>query len=326
MEGDTYVCEKCGNTLLKSNKLLHDLRCTSQNNNNINNINNNIPNTNNNNSIPTLLDKDNLLLLDQIKAKLDIMEKKIDRLQLHSDSDNNSESNSKNRNQSDNENEFDDDEVSDYGIGNDSDNEGTNIEINNNIYIGNRNRVDSNDRYISGNYNNRNNVGNNNMNNYRYNNYGNNQRNNNNYRYFLNNNRNNYRNDNYRNNQRNSNDYRYFGNINLNNRNNHTNRNFNNNINYLRDENIEDINDFVYGFGGEHHKVNNNIINNYPVSKIKDVDKLMEEKRKCCICLEDYKNDDEVLTLPCIHIFHSNCIKSWAERQNNCPICKYELK
>ena len=30
---NTYKCERCGNTLLKSNKLLHDLKCTSFNNN-----------------------------------------------------------------------------------------------------------------------------------------------------------------------------------------------------------------------------------------------------------------------------------------------------
>ena len=304
MEGDTYLCEKCGSTLLKSNKLLHDLRCTSQNNNN---ININIHNTNNIN-LDTNITKENALLLKQIKEKLDIMNHKIDNLELYSDSDNNSESNSKNRYQFGNEDE-DDDEVSDYGVGNDNDNDndGTKIEINNNFYNfnnDNRNRGHNNFRYISSNQNHRNN---------NINNYSNNQRNN-------------FRNNNYGNNQRNNNDYRYFGNINLNNRNNHANRNFSNYNNYLENEDIQDEDDLDFRFGEGNQGINKNIINNYPISKIKDVDKLMEEKRKCCICFEDYKNDDEVLTLPCIHLFHSKCIKAWTERQNKCPICKYELK
>ena len=49
-------------------------------------------------------------------------------------------------------------------------------------------------------------------------------------------------------------------------------------------------------------------------------------KKKCTICLEDYVNGDNSIALPCIHIFHANCIKTWLKENNSCPICKNEIK
>lgn len=44
----------------------------------------------------------------------------------------------------------------------------------------------------------------------------------------------------------------------------------------------------------------------------------------CSVCLEDFKENDEVITLPCSdrHIFHSQCILEWLPRNNACPLCK----
>ena len=67
------------------------------------------------------------------------------------------------------------------------------------------------------------------------------------------------------------------------------------------------------------------LLNNLPETQIEDVSKLDAEKRNCTICLEDFKNKDKALILPCIHLFHKNCIKNWLKKQNNCPICKFKL-
>jgi len=68
-----------------------------------------------------------------------------------------------------------------------------------------------------------------------------------------------------------------------------------------------------------------NTIDSFPISQIKDINKLDEEKKKCLICLENFKTGEYTIILPCIHIFHSDCIKRWMKAKNICPICKYKI-
>lgn len=43
----------------------------------------------------------------------------------------------------------------------------------------------------------------------------------------------------------------------------------------------------------------------------------------CAICLEEYKNMDDVGTLKtCGHDYHVSCIRKWLSMKNMCPICK----
>jgi hypothetical protein len=43
----------------------------------------------------------------------------------------------------------------------------------------------------------------------------------------------------------------------------------------------------------------------------------------CVICLEEYKNMDDVGMLRgCRHDFHAGCIRKWLSMKNVCPICK----
>ena len=63
----------------------------------------------------------------------------------------------------------------------------------------------------------------------------------------------------------------------------------------------------------------------YPISVIKDINKLVEDKKRCIICLENFKNGDESIILPCVHIFHSKCIRRWVERKRTCPFCNYKI-
>ena len=67
------------------------------------------------------------------------------------------------------------------------------------------------------------------------------------------------------------------------------------------------------------------ILNNLPETQIEDVSKLDSEKKNCVICLEDFKNKDKAIILPCIHLFHKNCINNWLKTKNICPICKFKL-
>ena len=67
------------------------------------------------------------------------------------------------------------------------------------------------------------------------------------------------------------------------------------------------------------------ILNNLPETNIEDATKLDADKKNCVICLEDFKNGDKATVLPCIHMFHSNCLIDWLKTQNSCPICKFKL-
>jgi Ring finger domain len=42
----------------------------------------------------------------------------------------------------------------------------------------------------------------------------------------------------------------------------------------------------------------------------------------CAICLCDFEAGDEVVALPCIHFFHSQCVKAWLVQTRTCPLCR----
>ncbi|XP_024016779.1 E3 ubiquitin-protein ligase MBR2 isoform X2 [Eutrema salsugineum] len=48
-----------------------------------------------------------------------------------------------------------------------------------------------------------------------------------------------------------------------------------------------------------------------------------DEQTKCAICLEEYKEKEELGELKgCGHGYHGGCIKKWLSMKNSCPICK----
>lgn len=49
------------------------------------------------------------------------------------------------------------------------------------------------------------------------------------------------------------------------------------------------------------------------------------ERTKCAICLENYKVDEIIRTLPCFHIYHVGCVDRWLGSKSLCPICKHSV-
>eukprot|EP01089_Gocevia_fonbrunei_P000688 TRINITY_DN1067_c0_g1_i1.p1 TRINITY_DN1067_c0_g1~~TRINITY_DN1067_c0_g1_i1.p1 ORF type:complete len:419 (-),score=68.32 TRINITY_DN1067_c0_g1_i1:50-1306(-) len=47
---------------------------------------------------------------------------------------------------------------------------------------------------------------------------------------------------------------------------------------------------------------------------------------QCSICLTDYDEGDQIVTLPCVHNFHAECIKTWLKDSRLCPLCKAEVE
>lgn len=44
---------------------------------------------------------------------------------------------------------------------------------------------------------------------------------------------------------------------------------------------------------------------------------------ECSICIDNFKEGQEVIKLPCNHLFHKNCIKSHLINYNDkCPLCR----
>jgi len=56
-----------------------------------------------------------------------------------------------------------------------------------------------------------------------------------------------------------------------------------------------------------------------------EVQNLPPESMSCPICMEDFKQGDEQMTLPCFHKFHKGCSHEWLHRQGTCPICKHRV-
>ena len=43
----------------------------------------------------------------------------------------------------------------------------------------------------------------------------------------------------------------------------------------------------------------------------------------CSSCMELFTSRTNISTIPCGHVFHTNCIKSWLQTgQSNCPQCR----
>jgi hypothetical protein len=42
----------------------------------------------------------------------------------------------------------------------------------------------------------------------------------------------------------------------------------------------------------------------------------------CSICLDNYRDGQNTITLPCKHIFHSECILKWFDSKSTCPYCR----
>ena len=101
--------------------------------------------------------------------------------------------------------------------------------------------------------------------------------------------------------------------------------NNNRNININRNRN-RNINARIEREARENKKEN---INNGPLSFpeiiIEDINKLDEGNKSCMICLEEFHSKEKVTALPCLHYFHTQCIKKWIQKQTSCPVCKFEL-
>jgi hypothetical protein len=49
------------------------------------------------------------------------------------------------------------------------------------------------------------------------------------------------------------------------------------------------------------------------------------KETQCPISLDDFKDGDLLIELPCKHIFLETNIKEWVKEKQNCPVCRHDL-
>lgn len=46
----------------------------------------------------------------------------------------------------------------------------------------------------------------------------------------------------------------------------------------------------------------------------------------CAICMDEFVVNESVPQLPCLHVFHEDCLARWLMRTNTCPLCRFQLQ
>ena len=50
------------------------------------------------------------------------------------------------------------------------------------------------------------------------------------------------------------------------------------------------------------------------------------DSSSCCICLDDYINNDKLTNTICCHTYHTKCLQDWLKLHNTCPLCNNVIK
>ncbi|GAN03740.1 E3 ubiquitin-protein ligase RNF115-like [Mucor ambiguus] len=51
-------------------------------------------------------------------------------------------------------------------------------------------------------------------------------------------------------------------------------------------------------------------------------DKEKSQETDCAVCKDQFESQEQVIELPCEHIFHDECIKPWLKLNSTCPVCR----
>jgi E3 ubiquitin-protein ligase RNF115/126 len=70
-------------------------------------------------------------------------------------------------------------------------------------------------------------------------------------------------------------------------------------------------------------------IDSLPQGKLNDLtteEEREQEEAKCSVCIEPLtQEEDDIIRMPCSHLFHKSCLLPWLEQHNSCPTCRFEL-
>ncbi|XVF50153.1 hypothetical protein PTKIN_Ptkin04bG0073100 [Pterospermum kingtungense] len=46
---------------------------------------------------------------------------------------------------------------------------------------------------------------------------------------------------------------------------------------------------------------------------------------QCVICLEEILDGFKATQMPCLHVYHQDCIVNWLQKSNFCPLCRFQM-
>ena len=90
---------------------------------------------------------------------------------------------------------------------------------------------------------------------------------------------------------------------------------FNEYVNYMNANGISD--------GLQNNNMNYDEILEEKKLTQKSIDKYIDEK--CVICLENFMIGNKICYLPCLHLYHTMCIKNWLKIKEKCPLCNNDI-
>ncbi|XP_051129314.1 uncharacterized protein LOC127250198 [Andrographis paniculata] len=50
-----------------------------------------------------------------------------------------------------------------------------------------------------------------------------------------------------------------------------------------------------------------------------------DAKETCAICFEEMRGGCVAMRMPCLHMFHGDCIHKWLRTSHYCPVCRFEV-
>ncbi|XP_057338956.1 E3 ubiquitin-protein ligase arkadia isoform X1 [Microplitis mediator] len=60
--------------------------------------------------------------------------------------------------------------------------------------------------------------------------------------------------------------------------------------------------------------------------RVKKVENGEDAMEKCTICLSEFEDFESVRRLPCMHLFHIDCVDQWLCTNKRCPICRVDIE
>ncbi|XP_020706736.2 E3 ubiquitin-protein ligase Arkadia isoform X2 [Athalia rosae] len=60
--------------------------------------------------------------------------------------------------------------------------------------------------------------------------------------------------------------------------------------------------------------------------RVKKIENGEDSVEKCTICLSEFEDCESVRRLPCMHLFHVDCVDQWLCTNKRCPICRVDIE